>query len=286
MTHMMTKAGQVAGIGFENGSGEVAIPDTPELEPIPGESLDAWRQRVALEAAYKLAGYGFACFPCVDERVPACPGGLEQATTDPGTLAALWKNHPGGAVGVATGAASGIDILRIDAKHGIWWWCTHRYEVPRTHLHWNSLGGFNFAFQHQPEVPSLDCCPVPGCDILADGDYIIWWPAEGLPCVHAAPAQWPAWLLDLVTEARRFVGLKQDEAMQALRQQALAALDYAMEEIGTAPAPENRNLLLTHSRTLRRVVPLALTAGEINEAMMAAAYGARMDYDEVAAILT
>lgn len=279
------ESGQAARSALGNASAGLAIPETPESEPKPGEGIFAWRHRVALEAAYKLATYGFACFPCMAGDQPACPSGVKQATSDLRNLTGLWKSYPGVSVGVATGAASGIDILRIDDHHGFWWWQTHRYEVPPTHMHWHSGGGFNFAFQHQAGLASLNCCPVPGCDIIGDNDYVIWWPAEGLPYVHAAPAPWPDWLLDIVTEACRFVGPERDEGLQAVRQQALASLDYAMDHIGTAPAAERKDLLLTHSQRLHRLVPAVLTEDEVHEAMMAAAFFAKVDYSEAEAIL-
>lgn len=284
-SNLQIEAVGVADGELDNGSVALAIPETPEAQRNPGEDFFCWRDRVALEAAYKLATYGLACFPCLAEDRPACPSGVKQATSDLRDLAQLWKSYPGDLVGVATGSLSGIDILRVDARHGLWWWNTHRYEVPPTHMHWHSGGGFNFAFRHQPGLPSLNSCPAPGCDIVADNDYVVWWPADGLPYVHAAPARWPDWLLSTVANACRFVGPDRDEELQAARQHAVASLDYAMEHIGTAPAAEREDLLLMHSQRLYRLVPTVLARGEIFEAMLAAAVNAKLGYDDAVAIL-
>lgn len=279
------EADQVASGELGNGPVALAIPETPEATRKRGEDFYSWRVRVALEAAYKLATYGLACFPCLDEDRPACPGGVKQATSDLCSLAKLWKNYPGDLVGVATGAASGIDILRIDARHGLWWWHMHRYDVPLTHMHWRLGGGFNYAFRHQPGLPSLNGCPVPGCDIRADNDYVVWWPADGLPYVHAAPARWPNWLLRFMVNACRFVGPDWDEGLQTARLQAMERMKYAMEHIGTATAAERDGLLLMHSQRLFRLVPEVLSGEEVFQAMVAAATQAELDYDDAVAIL-
>jgi hypothetical protein len=70
----------------------------------------------ALSAALALAGEGRKCFPCGLNKRPATPHGFKDAVSDPDTIRDLWRLHPGPLVGVATGAASAMDALDLDAK--------------------------------------------------------------------------------------------------------------------------------------------------------------------------
>ncbi len=68
------------------------------------------------EAAQALArNCGYKVFPCrVHDKRPTCPHGFRQASNDPAEIARLWRRYPGGLIGIATGQASGIDVLDID----------------------------------------------------------------------------------------------------------------------------------------------------------------------------
>lgn len=151
-----------------------------------------------LSTALELAAAGLACFPVASSKHPTTKNGFYAASTEPGVLRDLWEQHPGPLVGVATGNASGIDVLDVDNKPpGREWWARHRAELPRTRVHRSRSGGFHLLFQHAPALRNSAGKIAPGIDVRADGGYIIWWPGAGKPVLcDMSPAPWPAWVLD------------------------------------------------------------------------------------------
>ena len=69
---------------------------------------------MSLTAALDLAARGFAVFPVVGKR-PITPRGVYSASTNPRVFCGFdWGR--GADCGVATGAASGIDVLDVDVR--------------------------------------------------------------------------------------------------------------------------------------------------------------------------
>jgi hypothetical protein len=148
----------------------------------------------ACAAALKLARAGYACFPCSSNKRPTCPHGFQQATTDLEDIFQLWVDHPGVLVGVATGPASQIAVLDIDAKHpeARSWYAQHRDRLLPTRVHRTRSGGLHLIFG---DCDGLRCSVskvTHGVDVRAAHGYIIWWPATNLPVLSDAPiAPWP-----------------------------------------------------------------------------------------------
>jgi hypothetical protein len=90
-----------------------------------------------IAAARAVAGeLGLPVFPCRADKRPACVHGFRDATRDPAAIRELWRRHPGPLIGVPTGAASGIDVLDVDPRHGghMWLdWNANRLPPTRTH---------------------------------------------------------------------------------------------------------------------------------------------------------
>jgi hypothetical protein len=90
----------------------------------------------ATRLAQNLAGNrGYAVFPCHEDKRPATPHGFKDATTDPDLVPQLWRTHQGRLIGVATGAASGIDVLDLDPRHDSacsWWHSGAVHRLPDT----------------------------------------------------------------------------------------------------------------------------------------------------------
>lgn len=152
----------------------------------------------ALGCALALAAEGYRCFPCRADKRPATPHGFHDAASDRTAVRALWRQYPAPLVGVATGAASGIDGFDLDAKHSEarQWWATHRHRLPLTRTHGTRSGGLHLLFRHATGLRCTAGRIAPGVDTRGDGGYIVWWPAAGLPVLSDAPAApWPAWLL-------------------------------------------------------------------------------------------
>jgi hypothetical protein len=154
--------------------------------------------RPALQAALALARAGLAVFPCAHNKHPCTPHGFYDVSADAETVQALWRRHAGTLVGIATGKASGIAALDIDAKHAAarQWWAENRHRLPTTRTHRTPGGGLHLIFAH---VEGLRCSIsriARGVDVKAEAGYAIWWPAAGRPVLHEGPpACWPAWLL-------------------------------------------------------------------------------------------
>jgi hypothetical protein len=141
---------------------------------------------------------GYAVLPCRPDKRPACPHGFKQASSDHDAIAELWRHWPGPLVGVATGEASGIDVLDVDIKHNgaRQWWQINYHRLPITSAYRTRGGGMHLYFNHAAGVRSSASKIADGIDTRGDGGYVISWFAAGLECLdHSLPAPWPAWLL-------------------------------------------------------------------------------------------
>jgi hypothetical protein len=158
----------------------------------------------ARNAALTLASMGLSCFPCAESKRPACPHGFKDARNDLQGVRNLWARYPGPLTGVRTGAKSRFDVLDIDSKHreAIDWFTTHSARFPRTRVHSTRSGGIHLLFRHAAGLRCSASRIARGVDVRADGGYIIWWPALGLPLMLDAPlADWPQWLLEILIPA-------------------------------------------------------------------------------------
>jgi hypothetical protein len=154
--------------------------------------------RAALTYALNL---GLPCFPCREDKSPACPHGFKDAALRESGLAALWKRHPGELIGVPTGELSGLNVLDIDRQHGGGdWYMKVKAELPPTRIHRTRSGGLHLFFKHRRGLRSSAGRIAPGIDVRADGGYIVWWPAAGLEIQDRSIAKWPDWLLELLLE--------------------------------------------------------------------------------------
>jgi hypothetical protein len=147
---------------------------------------------------------GYACFPCRQNKRPATPNGFKAAVMDRDAIEELWSRYPGVLVGVATGAMSGIAVLDIDAKHdeARTWWGEHRDRLLPARVHRTRSGGLHILYRHRPGLSCSTSKIARGVDVRADGGYIIWWPAAGLPVLEDAGIRpWAEWLMPLLQPA-------------------------------------------------------------------------------------
>lgn len=114
----------------------------------------------------------------------------------------LWRDFPGPLVCIPTGAVSGFAVLDVDPDHGGCDWLHKQFDrLPRTRVHETRSGGFHLLFRHKPGLRNSAGKIAPGVDVRADGGYVIWWPAAGLPVPVDVPlAPWPEWLDWLLPE--------------------------------------------------------------------------------------
>ena len=95
---------------------------------------------------------------------------------------------------VPTGAIS-FDVLDVDPKNGGKdWYLAHRDRLPQTRVHRTRSGGLH-CFLSMRRASQIEQQIAPGIDVRADGGYVIWWPATGLPVRDDALPEWPLWLL-------------------------------------------------------------------------------------------
>jgi hypothetical protein len=151
----------------------------------------------ALAAACTLGAMGYACFPCRADKRPTTPNGFKQAVKERDAIEDLWRQYPGILVGVATGEMSGASVLDIDKKHNPArvWWTEHRERLLPARVHRTRSGGLHLLYRHHPGLACSVSKLAHGVDVRADGGYVIWWPAAGLPVLADAGLKaWPDWL--------------------------------------------------------------------------------------------
>jgi hypothetical protein len=149
-----------------------------------------------LTHALECAARGWAALPVSRDKTPRTPNGYKAASTDPDRIRAMHVEFGFVLVGVATGEASNLAVLDIDRQHnGFTWWQANRHRLPVTRTHETRSGGLHLWFHHRPGLRCSAARIAPGIDVRAEGGFIIYWPAAGLPVISDAPlAPWPEWL--------------------------------------------------------------------------------------------
>src|SRR5690606_39406787 len=84
---------------------------------LPGVGAGAVDTSSLSGAARELADTGVPVFPCVPGgKRPLTGHGFHDATTDPGQVAAWWRQHPQANIGVPTGVDSGVVGVDVDVR--------------------------------------------------------------------------------------------------------------------------------------------------------------------------
>lgn len=145
----------------------------------------AERAKPALEA-------GWPVFPCGQDKAPLVKGGFHKATMDRAIIETWSKENPDALIGIPTGAASGLDVLDIDPRHGgNEWLAANKHRLQGTRAVSTRSGGVHYYFK----ATGLRCTThaiAPGVDTRAKGGYVIDWAAEGGTVKQADMlANWP-----------------------------------------------------------------------------------------------
>lgn len=231
-------------------------------------------------AAALVCNCGWRVFPCHGYKRPACPHGFKNASNDPDAIADLWRRFPGPLIGVATGAASGIDVLDFDVKHdaALAWWRANQHRIPATRSFRTRSGGVHLYLRH---AAGLGCSAgklAPGIDVRGDGGYAISWFAAGLECLdHAPAAPWPAWMLALLLP-------KPAPAQRPMRSMSQDRVDGILRLVANALQGERNTILHWGSCRLgERVLDGQLGANEAEEMLVTAAFAAGLAIHEARA---
>jgi Bifunctional DNA primase/polymerase, N-terminal len=176
-----------------------------------------------LDAARTLAAQGLPVFP-VFGKTPLTPHGVYSASCDPNVFLRFDWNGDG--CGVATGSASGIDVLDVDVRDsharlagdregsspacgcgGVDGFATIAGlgELPETLAASTPNGGRHFWFRHIPGSRSRRLGA--GVEWFSDKKLVVVPPAPGRAWLNDAPiAEAPDWLRQIVLSTRRGMG--------------------------------------------------------------------------------
>ena len=193
------------------------------------------------------------CFPCREDKRPACPHGFKDASADPKIVWALWRDYPGCLVGVPTGEK--FVVLDLDFKHieaQTWY---HETPLPVTRTHVTRSGGKHLFFAPHPLVKNTASKIARGVDTRGEGGYVIWWPQLGFEVMHGnVLAQVPEIILAAFTapprpEPRPYSGIPDHG-----NGNSEAAVRGILTAVAGAQEGERNNLLNWGAWTLRSMI--------------------------------
>ena len=205
-----------------------------KLAPVPKEILKELSKMGRVAEGY--VRRGLLVFPCREkttygpdldkngnpkehkEKTPYTRHGCHDATRDLAQVVRRWKQYPAAAVGLRTGAESGLFVVDMDTKNGAgglesWAALQEQYgPAPKTRTVITPSGGKHFNYKHpgQGKIIKTDAGRLgPGLDLRGDGNgYVI---AAGSTIESGAytyehdipTAEAPEWLLELAVKQPR-----------------------------------------------------------------------------------
>ena len=242
-----------------------------------------------LNSALLLASQGLPCFPCADDKRPACAGGFKAATREADKLRYLWSKYPGTLIGVPTGFVSGFNVLDIDPRSDGDKWLRKNFEkIPPTRLHETRSGGKHLLFLHHERLRNSASKLASGVDIRADGGYIIWWPAFGFNVERGDFLfPWPYWILDQLLHVQPARLSPQVTSRVSSSAYIQAALNNAVLIMATAPEGSRNDTLNSQTFSLLRFVETKeMDASTVCRIMAEAAMTAGLNRKEIVSTLT
>jgi hypothetical protein len=224
-----------------------------------------------LDAAHILAAQGLPVFP-VFGKTPLTPHGVYSASCDPNVF--LGFDWSGDGCGIATGAASGIDVLDVDVRSGEGRPMVDRESPPRPAEGWGvdgfatlaalgelpetlavstPSGGRHYWFRHVEGSRSRRLGA--GVEWFSDKKLVVVPPAPGRGWLNDAPiADAPEWLRQIVLKAGMGQGNSSGPPLNADTNPA------ANSEFDTRYVPKPIYVLIlrvtTNGRPQRRVMGL------------------------------
>ena len=163
-----------------------------------------------IEAAIEWAEAGIPVFPTGEDKRPLTKNGFYDASTDPETIEAMFKDAGARLHGIGgrMGAASGIFAIDADTyKPGEAGEAAQAYVLglsrsgmlPPTRVHATRNGGRHYLFRAE-EFPN--CKPSKGVEVKGEGGYIILPPSPGYTVESRGLSDAPAKLVESLKAAR------------------------------------------------------------------------------------
>lgn len=228
---------------------------------------------------------GLPVFPCSADKCPVCPHGFRDATRDLDAIRELFRRYPGPLIGVPTGAASGIDVLDIDPRHGGQLWLASRADrLPVTRTHKTRSGGWHFLFACDGRLHNSAGKIAHGIDVRATGGYVIWWPATELAVDHPDTlAPWPHWFLTILLPPPRPCASSSPIAVPD--RYVRAAVEQGCARIRQAPEGTRNSTLNSEAYALARFIGSGIDERKLVTALADAATAAGLPASEIASTL-
>ncbi len=164
---------------------------------------DVMNKSVIYEAALRYAEGGVPVVPIVPgNNFPLTEHGVHDASTDPRTIAAWWRQWPRADLALACGERSGFDVLDVDQQYGgidsLAQLAHTQGAIPDTACQLTPSGGFHLLFHHEPGLKNRSGgqggAPL-GLDCRTSGAMIRTAPTGGYRwTLMLPPADSPAWL--------------------------------------------------------------------------------------------
>jgi hypothetical protein len=184
-----------------------------------------------IEAALEWAEAGIPVFPTGDDKRPLTKNGFYDASTDPETIEAMFKDVGARLHGIGgrMGAASGIFAIDADTyKPGEAGEAAKAYVaglersgmLPTTRVHATKNGGRHYLFRAE-EFPN--CKPSKGVEVKGEGGYIILPPSPGYTVESRGLAAAPAKLVESLKAAR---SAQSATSLDVLKQNVLSGEDF------------------------------------------------------------
>jgi hypothetical protein len=184
-----------------------------------------------IEAALEWAEAGIPVFPTGEDKRPLTRNGFYDASTDPDTIEAMFKDVGARLHGIGgrMGAASGIFAIDADTyKPGEAGDAAKAYMaglkrsgmLPSTRVHATRNGGRHYLFRAE-EFPN--CKPSKGVEVKGEGGYIILPPSPGYTVESRGLSEAPAKLVEGLKAAR---SAQSATALDVLKANVLSGDDF------------------------------------------------------------
>jgi hypothetical protein len=120
--------------------------------------------------------------------------GVHDASSDLDRIRAWGQLCPGGNIGIATGAASGIVVVDVDPRNGgadsIRALVAKGHHFPKAPLAVTGNNGRHLLYRHQPGISNSKNRLGPGIDVKSDGGYIVAAPSRIKPSEQGPGGQY------------------------------------------------------------------------------------------------